>query len=63
MDGQLRRENMADNKKTKKVKPPTKQAHFECDVALYNDFEQHCYGKGMSVAEALRAYMKMCLGR
>lgn len=54
---------MPNEDKPKKVKPPTKQAHFECEVALYKDFEKYCYGNGKSVAEALRAYMKMCLGR
>ena len=46
-----------------KVLPPTKQAHFECEVVLYTDFEKYCYGNGKSVAESLRAYMKMCLGK
>lgn len=54
---------MPNEDKPKKVKPRTKQAHFECEVALYKDFEKYCYGNGKSVAEALRAYMKMCLGK
>ena len=63
-DGQLRREKiMAESKRPKKVKQETKQAHFECEVALYKDFEKYCYGNGKSVAEALRAYMKMCIGK
>jgi len=55
--------SMAENDKPKKIKPPTKQAHFECETALYKDFEKYCYGNGKSVAEALRAYMKICLGK
>lgn len=55
--------NMPNEYRPKKVKPPTKQAHFECEVLLYTDFEKYCYGNGKSVAESLRAYMKMCLGR
>lgn len=54
---------MEENKRPKKNKPDTKQAHFECEVALYKEFENHCYSKGMSVAEALRTYMRMCVGR
>lgn len=54
---------MTDSKRPKKAKAETKQAHFECEVVLYKDFEKHCYDNGMSVAEALRAYMKTCLGR
>jgi hypothetical protein len=54
---------ISENQKPKKIKPPSKQAHFECEVALYQEFEKHCYGNGKSVAEALRAYMKMCLGK
>ena len=54
---------MADEEKPKKIKPPTKQAHFECETVLYKDFEKYCYGNGKSVAEALRAYMKICLGK
>lgn len=37
--------------------------NFEYEIELYKDFEKHCYDKGMSVTEAFRAYMKMCLGR
>ena len=55
--------SMSNEEKPKIVKQPTKQAHFECEVALYKDFEKYCYGNGKSVAEALRAYMKMCLGK
>lgn len=54
---------MATDERPKKVKAETKQAHFECEVALYKDFEKHCYSKGKTVSEALRDYMKMCLGR
>ena len=54
---------MADEEKPRKIKAPTKQAHFECETALYKDFEKYCYGNGKSVAEALRAYMKICLGK
>ena len=54
---------MAESERPKKVKQETKQAHFECEVALYKDFEKYCYGNGKSVAEALRAYMKMCIGK
>lgn len=55
--------NMANNNKPKKVKPPIKQAHFACEVILYEEFEKYCYGNGKSVSEALRAYMKICLGK
>lgn len=54
---------MAESERPKKVKQETKQAHFECEVVLYKDFEKYCYGNGKSVAEALRAYMKMCIGK
>lgn len=54
---------VANEKRPKKNKPETKQVHFECEVALYKDFEKYCYGNGKSVSEALRAYIKMCLGK
>lgn len=54
--------SMASEEKPKIVKQPTKQAHFECEITLYQKFEKYCYGNGKSVASALRAYMKMCIG-
>jgi hypothetical protein len=53
---------MEEKRRPRKIKPPTKQAHFECDVALYKKFEEYCYGNGKSVGASLRAYMKMCVG-
>lgn len=53
---------MENEKKPKIVKPPTKQVHLMCDIALYKKFEAYCYGNGKSVGAALRAYMKMCVG-
>lgn len=53
---------MEGNERPRKAKAQSKQAHFECEVTLYKDFEKYCYGNGKSVAEALRAYMKMCVG-
>lgn len=54
---------MAVQPRPKKAKEESKQAHFECEVALYKEFEKYCYGNGKSVSEALRAYMKMCIGK
>ena len=54
---------MAKSEKPKKIKEETKQDHFECEVSLYKEFEKYSYGNGKSVAEALRAYMKMCVGK
>ena len=56
-------ENLSDKQKPKIVKPESKQAHFTCEVTLYQEFEKYCYGNGKSVAEALRSYMKICLGK
>ena len=53
---------MSDKEKPKMVKQPTKQAHFDCEVALYKKFEKYCYANGKSVSASLRAYMKMCVG-
>ena len=53
---------MVDEQKPRIVKPPTKQVHLMCDVALYKKFEAYCYGNGKSVGASLRAYMKMCVG-
>ena len=44
--------------KIKIKKPVRKQAHFQCEKDLYQEFEEYCYNNGKSVAEALRAYMK-----
>jgi hypothetical protein len=53
---------MIDKQKQRIIKPPTKQVHLECDMALYKKFETYCYGNGKSVSASLRAYMKMCVG-
>ena len=53
---------MENKQKPKIVKPPQKQVHLMCDVALYKKFETYFYGNGKSVGAALRAYMKMCVG-
>jgi hypothetical protein len=53
---------MTKKDKLKIIKAQTKQAHFECEVALYDKFETYCYRNGKSVSAALRAYMKMCIG-
>ena len=37
---------MEERKKEKIKKPPTKQVHLECDMALYNKFEEYCYRNG-----------------
>ena len=50
-------------KKIKIKKPERKQAHFQCEKKLYQQFEEYCYNNGKSVAEALRSYMKMCIGK
>lgn len=50
-------------KKIKIKKPSRKQAHFQCETDLYMEFEEYCYNNGKSVAEALRAYMRMCVGK
>jgi len=54
--------NMEDKQKPRIIKPPTKQVHLECDMALYKKFEAYCYGNGKTVSASLRAYMKMCVG-
>ena len=54
-------ESMADRERPKIIKPPTKQIHLECDVALYKDFEEYCHRNGKDVSKAIRAYMKMCV--
>lgn len=58
---------MATEKKTssrpKLVKAPTKQAHFEVEEQLYEEFERYAYNKGKTVSAMLRAYMKMCTGQ
>ena len=53
---------MADEK-IKIKKPARKQAHFQCEKDLYEEFEAYCYNNGKSVSEAFRTYMKMCLGK
>ena len=53
---------MIDKQRTKIEKPETKQAHFECEVALYEKFEAYCHRNGKDVSKAIRAYMKMCVG-
>jgi len=53
---------MANKEKHKLEKAPTKQAHFECEVALYEKFEAYCHKNGKNVSNALRAYIKMCVG-
>ncbi len=52
---------MADRERPKIIKPPTKQIHLECDLALYKDFEEYCHRNGKDVSKAIRAYMKMCV--
>ena len=58
---------MATEKKTssrpKLGKAPTKQAHFEVEEQLYEEFEKYSYNQGKTVSAMLRAYMKMCLGQ
>lgn len=49
--------------KVKVKKPARKQAHFQCEKELYDEFELYCYNNGKSVSEAFRSYMRMCLGR
>lgn len=53
---------MEDKRKSKIIKPPIKQVHLECDVALYKKFEEYCYRNGKDVSKAIRAFMKMCVG-
>ena len=53
---------MAYKQKTKIIKPPTKQVHLDCEVALYEKFEAYCHRNGKDVSKAIRAYMKMCVG-
>ena len=49
--------------KMKINKPERKDAHFQCEKSLYDEFEMYCYENGNSVSEVLRSYMKMCVGR
>lgn len=51
------------NIRPKLVKAPTKQAHFEVEVDLYEEFEKYAYSNGKTVSAMLRAYMKMCTGQ
>jgi len=53
---------MIDKQKSRIIKPPTKQVHLDCDIALYKKFEAYCYGNGKTVSSAIRSYMKMCIG-
>lgn len=53
---------MEEKKKIKVKKTPTKQVHLECDMALYNKFEEYCYRNGKDVSKTIRAFMKMCIG-
>jgi len=53
---------MIDKQKLRIIKPPTKQVHLECEVALYEKFEEYCHRNGKNVSNALRAYIKMCVG-
>jgi len=52
---------MEDKQKPRIIKPPIKQVHLECDMALYNKFEAYCHRNGKSVSASLRAYIKMCV--
>lgn len=54
--------SMEERKKEKIKKPPTKQVHLECDMALYNKFEEYCYRNGKDVSKTIRSFMKMCIG-
>lgn len=51
------------DEKIKIKKPSRKQAHFQCEKDLYDEFEIYCYSNGKSVSEALRSYMRICIGR
>lgn len=53
---------MENKKKSKIVKPPTKQLHVECEIKLYEDFEAYCHRNGKDVSKAIRGYMKLCIG-
>ncbi|WP_017209976.1 hypothetical protein [Clostridium beijerinckii] len=53
---------MEEKKKEKIKKLPTKQVHLECDMALYNKFEEYCYRNGKDVSKTIRSFMKMCIG-
>ncbi len=53
---------MIDKQKSRVIKPPTKQVHLECDMALYKKFEEYCHRNGKDISKAIRSYMKMCVG-
>lgn len=53
---------MIDKQKLKVIKPPTKQIHIECDMALYKKFEEYCHRNGKDVSKTIRSFMKMCVG-
>lgn len=53
---------MEESKKSKINKPPTRQVHLECELGLYNKFEEYCHRNGKDVSKTIRAFMKMCIG-
>lgn len=53
---------MEDKRRSKITKPPTKQVHLDCELALYKKFEDYCHRNGKDVSKTLRAFMKMCVG-